>query len=24
LNAPYFEAAAGDTFKGVEVALVAL
>jgi hypothetical protein len=23
LNAPYFEAAAGDTFKGVEVALVA-
>jgi len=24
LNAPYFEAAAGDTFKGVEVARVAL
>jgi len=24
LNAPYFEAAAGDTFKGVEVAVIAL
>jgi hypothetical protein len=24
LNAPYFKAAAGDTFKGVEVALIAL